>query len=63
MAGALNVRLSGPRVYDNHIAQEPWLNEKAPDPRPHDLMRGLDLYRRAMVVLLVGLLGLVVFGA
>ena len=53
LAGALNIRLSGPRIYHDHIAQEPWLNADAPDPTPADLSRGLSLYLRAM-----GLMGL-----
>lgn len=54
MAGVLGVRLSGPRVYADRVAEEPWVNGAAPDPAPADLMRGLGLYR-AMVALLVGL--------
>ncbi len=60
MAGALHVRLSGPRIYANRIAQEPWLNETAPDPQPQALLAGLALYRRAMIALATGLLGLAV---
>ncbi|KGJ03998.1 adenosylcobinamide-phosphate synthase [Paracoccus halophilus] len=53
MAGALGVRLSGPRSYGGIPSPEPWLNETARDPDPGDLSRGLALYRRA--VLLIGL--------
>lgn len=56
MAGALDVRLSGPRVYGERIADEPWLNASAPDPEARDLKRGLKVYRRAMAAM-VGLLG------
>lgn len=56
MAGALNVRLSGPRVYGDRVADEPWLNASAPDPEARDLTRGLTFYRRAMAAM-VGLLG------
>jgi len=55
MAGALNVRLSGPRVYANRVAEEPWVNPGAPDPAAADLQRGLALYVRAMFVLGLGL--------
>lgn len=48
MAGALNIRLSGPRVYHDHIAEEPWLNATAPDPKPEDVAKGLGLYLRAV---------------
>lgn len=58
MAGALGIRLSGPRVYGNRVAEEPWLNAGAPDPAPEDLQRGLALYVRAMVLCCVGLLAL-----
>lgn len=51
MAGALGVRLSGPRVYDDRVADEPWVNAAAPDPAPGDLARGLALYGRAMVAM------------
>ncbi|MCE0504784.1 adenosylcobinamide-phosphate synthase CbiB [Roseivivax sp. GX 12232] len=49
MAGALGVRLSGPRVYATRVAEEPWINPGAPDPAPRDLARGLALYARAML--------------
>ncbi len=51
MAGALGVRLSGPRFYDGSIADEPWLNEAARDPRAADIVRGLAIYARAMILL------------
>lgn len=50
MAGALGVRLSGPRVYANRTAQEPWLNASAPDPTANTLKQGLALYVRAMMM-------------
>lgn len=48
LAGALGVRLSGPRVYGDQLTKEPWVNEGAPDPTVVSLSRGLALYRRAM---------------
>jgi len=48
MAGALGVRLSGPRIYGDHVADEPWLNGDSPDPAQNDLAEGLALFRRAM---------------
>lgn len=51
MAAALGVRLSGPRRYGDRVADEPWLNGDAPDPRGRDIKRGLALYTRAMVVM------------
>lgn len=50
MAGALGVRLSGPRRYADRIADEPWLNSGARDPGAQDIRRGLALYLRAMIL-------------
>ena len=55
MAGALGCRLSGPRTYGAARADEPWLNPAAPDPAPADLARGLATYRRAMLLVALGL--------
>jgi adenosylcobinamide-phosphate synthase len=56
MAGALDVRLSGPRIYHGSVAKEPWLNGGARDPRAADIEQGLKLYRRAMMLLTGALL-------
>ncbi|WP_339107362.1 adenosylcobinamide-phosphate synthase CbiB [Thioclava sp. GXIMD4216] len=53
LAAGLQVRLSGPRIYGTHMADEPFVNAAAPDPVPQDLQRGLRLYLRA-----IGLMGL-----
>ena len=50
MAGALGCRLSGPRVYADRVANEPWLNADAADPDAADLGRGIALIRRATAV-------------
>ena len=50
-AGALAVRLCGPRVYHGVLADEPWLNEGARDPLGSDVARALKLYVRAMALL------------
>jgi adenosylcobinamide-phosphate synthase len=55
MAGALGVRLSGPRIYQGSIADEPWLNEGGRDPLAADIREGLKLYRRAMLLLTAAL--------
>jgi len=60
MAGALGVRLCGPRVYHGSLADEPWLNGSARDPAAGDIMRGLQLYVRAMLAL-AGLLVILSF--
>jgi adenosylcobinamide-phosphate synthase len=51
MAGALGVRLSGPRIYHDSVANEPWLNEAARDPLAADIVRALAFYARAMMLL------------
>jgi adenosylcobinamide-phosphate synthase len=51
MAGALGVRLSGPRLYQGRVADEPWLNETARDPLAADIVAGLTVYARAMMLL------------
>ena len=51
MAGALGVRLSGPRIYHGVMNDEPWLNGAARDPRAADIGAGLAIYVRAMTVL------------
>jgi adenosylcobinamide-phosphate synthase len=60
MAGALGVRLCGPRFYGGELAAEPWLNECARDPGVLDITRGLRLYVRAMACL-GGLLAVLAF--
>ncbi len=60
MAGALGVRLSGPRIYHGSITNEPWLNEGARDPLGPDIGAGLTVYRRAMM-LLAGILAILAF--
>ncbi len=62
MAGALGVRLSGPRIYADRVAPEPWLNAAAPDPGAGDLRRGLRLYARAMGALAALLAALALAG-
>jgi adenosylcobinamide-phosphate synthase len=55
MAGALGVRLSGPRIYHGEMANEPWLNAGARDPGASDVRQALKLYRRAMLLLAAAL--------
>ncbi len=59
MAGALGIRLSGPRVYADRVAEEPWINGDAPDPDATALERALACYRRAMLLMAAGLAFLV----
>lgn len=60
MAGALGVRLSGPRIYHGSTSNEPWLNDGARDPLAADIGAGLAVYRRAML-LLAGVLAILAF--
>ncbi len=52
MAGALRVRLSGPRTYAGHAGPsgDPFLNPCGGDPGPVDIEAGLRLCRRAMIL-------------
>jgi len=56
-AGALGVRLSGPRRYGGAESAEPWLNSGAGDPGSAELRSGLALYCKALglAALLLGL--------
>lgn len=51
LAGALGVRLCGPRSYRGELADEPWLNAAAGDPVAADITRGLETYVGAMFAL------------
>ncbi|MEM7729646.1 MAG: adenosylcobinamide-phosphate synthase CbiB [Pseudomonadota bacterium] len=63
MAGGLNVRLSGPRLYSDRVSEEPWLNGGANDPTSDELKRGLALYRRAMMLGAGGLIAVALLWA
>ncbi len=62
MAGALGLRLSGPRTYDGRQSPEPWINEAGADARAVHMRAALDitvstcLLLGGLVVLLAGLL-------
>ncbi len=51
MAGALDVRLSGPRVYDGRTTDDPWVNPAGRDPGAGDVFRALRFYAGAMALL------------
>ena len=51
MAGALGVRLSGPRVYHGALRRRALAERGARDPLAADIAQGLKLYRRAMWLL------------
>lgn len=52
MAGALDVRFGGPRSYDGESVELPYMGDGS-DVEPKDIARGLELYDRALIVLLV----------
>ena len=56
LAGALNIRLSGPRVYDGEMSVEPWVNPTGRDPSAIEMQQGLRLFVLAMLAL-CGILG------
>jgi adenosylcobinamide-phosphate synthase len=51
MAGALGVRLCGPRSYEGELADEPWLNAAARDPTAVDITLALETYVGTMFAL------------
>ncbi len=53
MAGALGLRLAGPRVYGGERVEDPWMRRGRADATAADIARALMLYRRACVLLVV----------
>lgn len=49
MAGALGIRLSGPRLYHDRIADEPWLNKDGINPTAGHIAKGLRIYLLALI--------------
>ena len=62
-AAALDLRLSGPRLYDGQMSADPWLNEKGADPGAGDIKEGLGLFNRLIGVIFALLVGLMVISA
>ncbi|GAB0115070.1 adenosylcobinamide-phosphate synthase CbiB [Acidisoma sp. C75] len=50
MAGALGLRLAGPRVYGETLVADGWMGDGRAEAGPADLRRALRLYRAACVV-------------
>lgn len=61
MAGALGIRLSGPRIYDGVPVDERWVGEGTSELTAKDIRRALTLYRTACGVQ-VAVLVLIVLG-
>lgn len=57
MAGALGLRLAGPRVYGAVRVEDGWMGDGRAEATAADIRRALALYRRASL-LLWGLAGL-----
>ncbi len=53
MAGALGLRLNGPRYYGDELAELPWLGDGREDAGPDDIDDALKVYVRACMLLLV----------
>lgn len=51
MAGALGVRLAGPKMYDGEVHDAPWIGEGREAAMAGDIHRALALYMRANVML------------
>jgi adenosylcobinamide-phosphate synthase len=50
MAGALGLRLAGPRSYDGELIDEHWMGDGRPEATPSDIRRALRLYRVASLL-------------
>ena len=59
MAGALGIRLSGPRIYDGVPVEERWVGEGRSELTAKDIRTALKLYRTACGLQIVAL-GLIV---
>ncbi len=64
MAGALGLRLAGPRIYGDIRVEDAWMGDGTPDASEADLRRALHLYRIACALLmaLAGTLALIARG-
>ncbi|SCM77410.1 Cobalamin biosynthesis protein CobD [uncultured Pleomorphomonas sp.] len=61
MAGALGLRLNGPKVYGDTRVEDAWMGDGRAEVNAYDIDRALRLYRRA-VLLIAAVLGLVWLG-
>ena len=64
MAGALGLRLAGPRVYGAVRVEDGWIGDGRAEARPADIEAALRLFRRAcgMAVILATLAGCLIYG-
>jgi adenosylcobinamide-phosphate synthase len=61
MAGALGLRLNGPKVYGDTRVEDAWMGDGRAEVTAYDIDRALRLYRRALL-LIAAVLGLVWLG-
>jgi adenosylcobinamide-phosphate synthase len=54
MAGALGIRLLGPRIYDGRLSDAPYQNAEGRKATPDDIRRALVVYVVAGLLLLAG---------
>ena len=50
MAGALGLRLAGPRVYGTVLVQDAWMGNGRAEAEAADIGQALMLYRRACLI-------------
>ncbi len=53
MAGALGLRLNGPRIYGTELVEDHWMGDGRAEATPADLRRALSLYRLACAIQIV----------
>jgi adenosylcobinamide-phosphate synthase len=63
MAGALGIRLLGPRTYGGSVADDPFLNAAGRDATPADIWRALRVYLGAWAIFFLAVLLLAVLVA
>jgi adenosylcobinamide-phosphate synthase len=63
MAGALGLRLAGPRIYDGVRVDDAWMGDGSPDASAADIRRGLRLYRAACAILFAAVVAALVWSA
>ncbi len=61
MAGALGVRLAGPRSYGGVVVDDAWMGDGG-EPSPEDIGRALAIYRRAWLLGLAFVVGAISLG-
>ncbi len=59
MAGALGLKLAGPRVYGEALVEDAFMGDGRRDATARDIRRALDLYGRALVLQALALAGVV----